>query len=286
MNVLIFLLFAFGAYFAASTWLTPVYRPAAAALRARAPKAMTQTEVAVSRLAALLQPHMDLEPIKRMRLEESLRNLGRLESPEAFQANALSRALLLAAAFAWSVLLNPLLGLIVVGALCFSLYTRQGKKLQQELDERRQRIERELPQFASTIRQSLNSTHDVVSILETYQKVCGPVLRAEIGHTLNDMVTGNPERALKALEGRVASPKLGQLTRGLVAVLRGDDQRLYFDMLAAEYRKSQNEEITKALLKRPDEVNLYLGLLFACIVLMIAASLGTSIAHEMGTFFT
>lgn len=286
MNLLIFLLFGFGAYFAASQWLTSTYRPAAAALRARAPKAMTQTEVAVSRLAARLQPHMDLDPIKRMRLEESLRNLGHPESPEAFQAAALARAMLLAAAFVWLVFINPLLGLLVMGATGFSLYTQQEKKLRQELDVRRQRIERELPQFASTIRQSLNSTHDVVGILQTYQKVCGPVLRAEIGHTLNDMVTGNPERALKALEGRVASPKLGQLTRGLVAVLRGDDQRLYFDMLAAEYRKSQNEEIAKALLKRPDEVNLYLGLLFVCIVLMITASLGTSIAQGMGTFFT
>ena len=286
MNILIFLLFGFGAYFAASSWLTPVYRPAATALRSRAPKAMTQTEVAISRLAARLRPHMDLDPIKRMRLEESLRNLGHPESPEAFQAIALARALLLSAAAAWLVLFNVLLGLIITGTLCFSLYTQQEKKLQQELNERRQRIERELPQFARTSRQSLNSTHDVVGILQTYQKVCGPVLRAEIGHTLNDMVTGNPERALKALEGRVASPKLGQLTRGLVAVLRGDDQRLYFDMLAAEYRKSQNEEIAKALLKRPDEVNLYLVLLFTCIVLMIAASLGVSITQQMGTFFS
>ena len=104
MNILIFLLFGFGAYFAASTWLTPVYRPAATALRSRAPKAMTQTEVAISRLAARLRPQMDLEPIKRMRLEESLRNLGHPESPEAFQATALARALLLSAAAAWLVL--------------------------------------------------------------------------------------------------------------------------------------------------------------------------------------
>lgn len=137
----------------------------------------------------------------------------------------------------------------------------------------------------STIRQSLNSTHDVVAILETYRKVCGPILRVEIERTLNDMVTGNPERALKAMEGRVASPQLGQLTRGLVSVPRGDDQRLYFDMLSAEYRKAQNEEVAKALLNRPAQLNKYMALLFVCMVLMIIASLGTYLAQQMGTFF-
>lgn len=100
-----------------------------------------------------------------------------------------------------------------------------------------------------------------------------------------DMVTGNPERAVKALESRVASPKLGQVTRGLIAVLRGDDQRIYFDMLAAEFRKSQNEEVEKELLKRPSKLNPYMGLLFVCMCLMIAASLGTYMVQQMTAYF-
>lgn len=285
MSILIFLLLAFGLYLLLTMGTAKVYRPAAAVLRRRAPKPLTQTQIVIARLATVLRPYVDLEPIQRERLADTLANLGRTESPEEFKANALARALLFSAALLWTPLLNPILGAALILTVCAALYSMEEKKLRKEMEERRQRIERELPQFASTIRQSLNSTHDVVAILETYRKVCGPVLRSEIDHTLNDMVTGNPERALKALEGRVASAQLGQLTRGLVSVLRGDDQRLYFDMLAAEYRKAQNEEVAKALLKRPEQLSTYMGLLFACIVLMIAASLGTYLAQQMGTFF-
>lgn len=285
MTVLIFLLLAFGLYLLLSIGTATVYRPAAAVLRRRAPKALTQTQLVIARLAAIIRPHMDLEPIQRERLADTLSSLGRPESPEDFKANALARAMLYSAALLWTPLLNPILGAALILTVCIALYSQEEKKLRGEMEERRQRIERELPQFASTIRQSLNSTHDVVAILETYRKVCGPVLRAEIDHTLNDMVTGNPERALKALEGRVASAQLGQLTRGLISVLRGDDQRLYFDMLSAEYRKAQNEEVAKALLKRPEQLSTYMGLLFGCVVLMIAASLGTYLAQQMGTFF-
>jgi hypothetical protein len=90
---------------------------------------------------------------------------------------------------------------------------------------------------------------------------------------------------MKGAEGRVASPRLGQLTRGLVSVLRGDDQRMYFDMLASEYRKSQNEEVSKALLKRPEQLTKYIALLFVCMVLMIIASLGVYLVQQMGALF-
>ncbi|MEA4934342.1 MAG: hypothetical protein VB071_12310 [Lawsonibacter sp.] len=285
MKFLIFFLITGGGSLVLSPLCSAVYRPAAAVLRLRAPKPLTQTQLVTARIAGVIEPRMDLEPIRRVRLAEMLRSLGHPESPEAFEANALARAILVSAACLVTVLFNPILGIGLTAVCCFALYSQQEKKLRQEMDERWQKIERELPQFASTIRQSLNSTCDVVSILRTYRRICGSALRAEIDHTLNDMVTGNPERALKAMEGRVASPRLGQLTRGLVSVLRGDDQRMYFDMLASEYRKAQNEEVSKALLTRPQQLTRYMALLFGCMVLMIAASLGTYLITQMGTFF-
>lgn len=285
MHLLIFLLSLAGSWLIISAFRPGLYRPAILALRARAPKRLTQTQIAVNAIALRLLPLVDIEPIKRTRLAEILSSLGHKETPEEFQARALAKSLLLATALVWSLLLSPYLGLGLMGAACFAAHSGQEKKLQGEMAQRQQRIERELPQLASTIRQNLNSTRDVSSILAAYRKVCGPVLRGEIDRTLNDMVTGNQERALKALEARVASPKLGQLVRGLVAVQRGDDQRTYFDMLAMEYRKSQNEEVSKILLQRPDQLNPYLGLLFLGLVLMITAALGTYIVQQLSILF-
>lgn len=274
-----------GVYLLVTACLPGVYRPAETALRRRAPKPPTQTEILTQWLARKLVPLIDIEPVQRIRLEEMLRSLGHAESPELFQATALAKALTVSVGIALLIPFSPLLFAALAAVVCIALYSGQAKRLERSIREKRQKIEWELPQFASTIRQCLSTTCDIVSILETYQKVCGPALRAEIDRTLNDIITGNTERALKGMEGRVASAKLGQLLSGLIAVHRGDDQRLYFDMLAAEFRKSQNEEVSKTLLKRPEALHPYMALLFMGMVLMIAAALGTYILQQLNQFF-
>ncbi|SBV91283.1 conserved membrane hypothetical protein [uncultured Eubacteriales bacterium] len=285
MELIAFILTSIGVYLLMTATMPGIYRSAELALRRRMPKPLTQSQAAVQKLATWICPKLDIEPVKRIRIEEQLRSLGRQESPEIFQAVTLARALITSSACLVIVPFSVPFGLALTVITCLVLYNSQGNKLNKLMAEKRQKIERELPQFASTIRQSLNSTHDVVAMLETYRKVCGPALHDEIDHTLNDILTGNTERALKAMEGRVSSAKLGQLISGLIAVHRGDDQRIYFDMLAAEYRKSQNEEVTKALQKRPRELDFNMGLLFLGMALMIAAGLGTYIAQQLSQLF-
>lgn len=284
MKWIIFALVVIGSWLILSAVLPGIYRPAALALRNRSPTAITQTEMLISKLSALILPYIDIEPIKRGRLAETLKSLGHTETPEQWQAHTFARAGIFAPAFLPLLFVSPFFAVAGAGLTVVALYQQQSKKLTAEMDRRRQSIERELPQFASTIRQSLNNTHDVVSILTTYRKICSPALQSEITRTLNDMLTGNPERAIKALESRVASPKLGQITRGLIGVLRGDDQRFYFEMLSAEFRKAQNEEVSKELLQRPGKLAPYMGLLFACLCFMIAASLGAYMLNQMTLF--
>ncbi len=278
------MLIAMGLYVVLTANCQSIYAPSVKALRNHGPKRLTQTDVAVGKMARQIVKYIHLEPMKRGHLEETLRILGREETPEYYTAQAMSRALIFAVAFIWVPLFSIPLGIGLVALTAGAIYHREQNRVQKELEERRQLIERELPQFASTIAQSLNSTRDVVSILASYRKICGVTLAGEIDKTLNDIMTGNAGQALKALEGRVSSPKLAQLTRGLQAVLRGDDQRIYFDLLAAEYRKAQDEEIKKILLNRPKQLYAYLGVLFFTLMLMIAASLGTDLMNRMGNF--
>lgn len=273
-----------GLYLLISARWPGIYRPAALALRNRAPKPLSQTDVAVAQMTKYLLPYIDIDPIKYTRMERTLKNLQRDESPEHFRAAALARGLLFSLCAIPLMLFSFPFGIAVMVLIAGNIVQGENKKLEKEMATRRQSIERELPQFAATIRQALNSTHDVVAILSSYKQVCGPALQGEIERTLNDMVTGNAELAIRSLESRVASPKLGQLTRGLIAVLRGDDQRIYFDVLATEYRKSQNEEVEKELLQRPGQLNLWMGLLFVALSLLIAAGLGQSLIHEIGNF--
>jgi len=182
--------------------------------------------------------------------------------------------------------LSPAIGVIGIVIVFWQVYSQQGKKLKQELEKRKWLIERELPQFSGTIRQSLNSTHDVIAILESYRKVCGASLQSEIDRTLNDMKTGNPERALKALESRVNSAELSQLTRGLIGVMRGDDQRIYFDMLTDEYRKAQDAAVARELINRPGKLLPNMAMLFGCILLMVGVALGLYLKLQLGIYFS
>lgn len=277
-------LIAFGLYIILTASCQSIYPPSVKTIRLHGPKRLSQTDVAVGKLAGIIVKYIKLEPMKRSELSNTLTMLGHDESPEHFTAQAMAKAAILATAVIWLPLLSLPLGLGLIVVIAVAVYQNETKRLDKELLERRQLIERELPQFASTIAQSLGTTRDVVTILGSYRKICGVTLAGEIDKTLNDMITGNAEQAIKALEGRVSSPKLSQLTRGLQAVLRGDDQRIYFDLLSAEYRKSQDEEINKILLNRPKKLYPYLGLLFVCLVLMIAASLGANLVDQFGNF--
>lgn len=279
-NWLAALLMGGGAFLVLTACFPGLYAPAQKALRFRAPKRLTQTQIILNELAEKIAPRLDLDPIKKSQTEMMLRNLGHTESPELFHAKAITQSAYFVVLSSISLLVSVPAGIAIMFFCGFWFYNHQTNSLERELAEKRVAIERELPQFASTICQSLGTTRDIVAILTSYRRVCGPALAQEIDKTLNDIMTGNPERAIHAFEGRVASPKLSQLTRGLLAVLRGDEQRQYFDVLAGEFRRAQEEAIERELLQRPQKLYPYMGILFLFLVLMIAASIGPDLVNS------
>lgn len=283
-----FLVFLFSAVglFGLTTALWPaVYAPAAAAIKKRSPKQITQSEIMINSFAQRLVRYIDIDPIKRVAMEEELQSLGYTISPEMFRARSLATALIYSSTVLCFIILSPLVGVTIWGVLLWVLFSNAEKKLDKEIEKRRLSIEKELPQFAGTIRQCLNTTHDVVAIMEAYRKVCGSALKMEIEKTLNDMHTGNPERALKAFEARVSSTKLSELTRGLVSVMRGDDQRIYFDMLTMQLQKTANEAVAKELQLRPQKLYPYMGLLFGCLAMIIGVALGLFMVQQFNAMF-
>lgn len=286
LTIILFVLLAFGLFqlFADST-STP-YAPAAKAILARRPVQLKKSQLAVAALARKIEPYITLEPIQRIQLKDLLEQLNYNYTPEYYHSLLISRAAINSVYTSILVVFSIPIGIIAMVAMFFACYSKENKKLKQQQALHRQAIEKELPQFASTICQSLRSTRDIAAILTTYRKICGPVLAGEIERTLNDILTGNTSQALKAFEGRINSPKLSQITRGLQAVLRGDgNQTTYFDILAETLKKSQSEALEKELLNRPKQLYPYLGFLFIGLVLMIMASLGTDMVVQMQNLF-
>lgn len=249
------------------------------AVRSRGERKAKFTDVWADSLANKIAPLIEMDEISMVSLKSDLESLGYTVTPQLYNARAISQSVISVIPFLALTLVSPIF--LLVGIAC-AIFLFQGtkQKIKREITARRKAIERELPQFAGTIRQSLITSRNIVSILQSYRKVCGDALRKEIDKTLNDVKMGNEELALAAFEQRINSSKVSELVRGLISVVHGEDQRMYFEMLTHEFIKSENEEIKRAYQERPAKLTINAMLLMFCMVMlfmcgMIMGTLGS-----------
>lgn len=227
-------LLGFAAYYLACAFADiPTARTSRAMLMVRRQQGVKReilAEVYLTKIAGLLAPLLKLDRLKRNKLQSALHIAGVELTPEVYTAKAWVTAgaaglCSLPMAFVMPLMVPLLVGLAV--ALWFSTYYAVFDYVR----KRRKLIEAEIPRFALTIGQNLENDRDVLKILTSYRRVAGRDYGAELDQTIADMITSNYENALLHFETRIGSPMLSDVVRGLVGVLRGDDQRMYFKMI-------------------------------------------------------
>lgn len=219
-------------------------------------------------IAARIEPYVLMNDYKKERLGHTLSTIGDAHTATQYQASAIAQALLVALLGIPLAFFYPLLPLVtaIFAVVGYFLIMREPEK---RLEEKRRRIELELPRFASTISNSLGTSRDVIKIVENYRKVCGPELSGELDVTLADMKTGNPSTALRNLENRIGSTKLSELVRGLLSVLQGEDQTLYFYTKNVEFRKEYIEYQKQEIQKRPGKLTKFIIMIVVCYLAML-----------------
>lgn len=241
-------------------------------------------DVYITKIAALIAPYIKLDKLKRNRLLQALDIAGIELSPEVYTARAWVSAGLVGLCTVPMAFLMPLAVPILIGlavALWFSSYYAAFDYVK----KRRKRIETEIPRFALTIGQSLENDRDVLKILTSYRRVAGKEFGAELDQTIADMKTGNYENALIHFETRIGSPMLSDIIRGLIGVLRGDDQRMYFKMITFDMRQIQQNQLKKEAAKRPKKIQRYSMLMLLCILIIYLVVLCTEVLSSLGAFF-
>ena len=133
--------------------------------------------------------------------------------------------------------------------------------------------------------QSLENDRDVLKILTSYRRVAGKDFGAELDQTIADMKTGNYENALIRFETRIGSPMLSDVIRGLIGVLRGDDQRMYFKMITFDMRQIEQNNLKKEAAKRPKKIQRYSMMMLICIMIIYLVVLCTEVMSSLGAFF-
>ncbi len=177
--------------------------------------------------AIKLSKYIRMDEYKRHRLERTLNAAGMDMTPEVYLAYTILKPAAALLAVIPCLLIFPLLSPIVV-LLSILLYFKESRKAEEMVAERREKIEGELPRFVATVEQELGASRDVLTILENYKRHAGPDFGRELDVLTADMRSSSYEAALVRFEGRLASPMLSDIVRGLIGVLRGDDGRIYF----------------------------------------------------------
>ena len=229
----------------ADLWRIPSYKASKAAnnLAKKGEKRTSVVEVYLKDFAVRLSGKLKLNEFKRAELESDLQTAGMDISPEMFISNAAVKAIAVGLLSVPLFFIFKLLGLFVIVIAIF-MYYRETKSVSRRIKAKRQNIEYELPRLVSSIAKMLKHNRDIVYILESYRETAGPDLKTELDITVADMRSGNTEVALTRLESRIGSTMVSDITRGLIAVTRGNDTDVYWAQLEStgECSTPENEK--------------------------------------------
>ena len=234
--------------------------------------------------AIKLSRYIHMDEYKRSHLARMLNAAGMDMTPEVYTAYTIVKPCAMLLLAIPCLIVFPLLALVVV-VLAILTYFKESRKAEEKVSERRDKIESELPRFVATIEQELASSRDVLTILENYKNHAGAEFAAELDILTADMRSSSYEAALVRFEGRIASPMLSDITRGLIGVLRGDDGRLYFQMLSHDLKQQELQRLKAKAAKIPPKIRVFSFIILACFMLTYIVVLAMVILDSMALLF-
>ena len=206
-------------------------------------------------------------------------------SPETYIADVYIKTGIALLVSAITFLINPFISILFF-LLAILIYIKEYNKAEYILTKRKTHIESELPKLTMNISQELKLSRDVLKMLENYQKNSHDTpLSQELEITIADMRSGSYEQALKRFETRMCSSNLSEVIRGLIGVLNGNDEVLYFRMLAKNLNELQFQRLKGIAMKRPSKVKKYSAMMLTCMLLMYGVILGYEIVNGLSNMF-
>ena len=239
----------------------------------------------LSGIAEKIAKHLKLNEFKRTQLEADLKTAQMDITPEMFKANAIVKAGIIGV-FAIPVAFIFPLFVPVVLFLAVFLYRVETKSVSKRIRAKRERIEYELPRLVSNIEKTLAHNRDVLYMLESYAQNAGPELKHELEITVADMKSGNYEGAITRLESRVGSSMMSDVCRGLIGILRGDDNRMYWASLSLKFNDTARQQLRLKAQKVPRKVKRLSMCLLLCFMLIYIVVILEQIMTSLGVLFS
>lgn len=236
-------------------------------------------------LTLTLAKKIKLPKIQKTELANTLRIAGIDISPELYIMQAVVSSAALFLILCLLVLINPMV--ILFAAIIAVYFCRdQLSYANRVIEKKRQDIEKSLPHLTSIISNSLKINRDVYGILNSYKEICDMSFADELTITLADMKTGSYEAGLIKLATRVNSTQLSRVIRGLLAVVRGEEQTVYFDILHNDLVKNEKELARKKIQLRPMKLSPYSLVLMVLCALFFLFPMGNQILEDIMPLFS
>jgi len=278
-------LFGAGLYFVLADLLkvpTLATTKAVIAVTRREKKQAKSLDAIIFDLAAKLSKYIKLGDYKKRKMTATLKSADVNLSPEIYIAKAVVKAALILAFIVPCLAFFPILAPVLI-FLAITIFFKDYNAAGEIVKKKREAIESELPRFVNTLTQELRASRDILSILETYQKHAGTAFKTELEITIADMKSGSHETALTRFEARMGSSQLSDIIRGLIAVMRGDNGIVYFQMLSHDLKQLEIQKLKMIAMKRPGKIKKYSFYMLACFLIMYLAII---IVEIMGAFST
>ena len=235
-------------------------------------------------LSGRLAGKLRLNEYRRAQLEADLRTGDMTQTPEQFVAENIVRAGMVAVLAVPVAFLSKFLALLLL-VVAILLYRLGSMTLRKKIGARRALIELELPRFVANIEKTLPHSRDVLAMLESYRVGAGEEFGRELDITIADMRSGNDEAALTRLEARVGSSALSDVVRGLIGILHGEDNSVYWANLSLKFSEAGRQNLREQAGIVPKRVRRLSLVLLGCFFLIYIVVIGEVLLNSLGGLF-
>ena len=242
-------------------------------------KLVKSTEALLLGWAVKLARFVHMDEYKRRRLGQKLTAAGLDMTPEVYTTYGLLKPCLILLAIIPCLMVLPILSPVVL-ILALLVYFKESRRADELVKSRIDKIEGELPRFVATVEQELSASRDVLRILENYKDFA-----RELDILTADMRSSSYEAALIRFEARMGSSTVSDIVRGLIGVLRGDDGRMYFQMLSHDLKQAELRRLKAKAAKIPPKIRVFSFIMLACFMLTYIVIILYQIVTSMGALF-
>ncbi len=162
------------------------------------------------------------------------------------------------------------IGIILAALMAVFLMLKLRDGIRDKIHQKDIEVANEMPRFVRTICRNLQSDRDLFRVIESYRKVAGKTLGAELTILLVEMQSGNLSNALSHFENRIGTADAFRLCSALRDMSMGIDQTATLSYLADSMAVQAKENLRRELSLRPQKMRAtYYPAIGVCVAMIL-----------------